>query len=107
MSVTKNFRSRRAAAKPLRERKVRKMKEHKPRKIDTFIDKYFSTVVYEYRGMTYEVEYANGMNCCCTPAYIQHRDAQAKIDASVENPKPNREAQPIDLDEIWKMLGWD
>ena len=83
------------------------MKEYKPRKINTFRDKYFSTVIYEYRGMTYEVEYANGINCCCTPAYIQHRDAQAKIDASIKKQKPEREAQPIDLNQIWEMLEWD
>ena len=87
--------------------KGKKMKEYKPMKIDTFRDKYFNTVIYEYRGMTYEVEYANGMNCCCTPAYIQHRDAQAKIDASIENQKPKQEAQPFDFDQIWEMLEWD
>lgn len=86
------------------------MAAEKAKKIETFRDKYFSTVVYEYRGHKYEVTYANGHNICCTPAYIQHRDAQAGIDKIVDNPQSIDEQHQISmdeqLDEIWEMMGW-
>lgn len=53
-------------------------------KKDTYYGKYSNTVVYEYRGRTYEVEYATCFTYCVTPAHIQHKDAQAKIDAIIE-----------------------
>lgn len=85
-------------------------KEYKPVKKEAFYDKYFTTIVYEYRGCTYEVEYANGHSVCCTPAWIQHRDKQAEIDDMIDNPKPiaEKDIQPIEeqMDEIWEMLGW-
>lgn len=83
----------------------------KPKKIEVHKDRYFSQVVYEYRGHRYEVEYANGWQICCTPAWIQHRDAQAKIDGLIDNPKPM--PQKVDktaaeqMDEIYDMLGWN
>jgi len=79
------------------------------KKIEKFVDKYFTVIVYEYRGCKYEVEYANGWQVCCTPAWIQHRDAQAKIDDEIDNIKPRLEGStgPTDMDEIWDMLGWD
>lgn len=77
------------------------------KKIETFRDKYFTTIIYEYRGSRYEVEYANGHQICCSPAWVQHRDAQAKIDEMLDNPKPiENNTEVIDLDEIWEMLGW-
>ena len=77
------------------------------KKIETFRDKYFTTIIYEYRGSRYEVEYANGHQICCSPAWVQHRDAQAKIDEMLDNPKPiENNTEVIDLDEIWGMLGW-
>ena len=80
------------------------------KKIETFRDKYFTTIVYEYRGCKYEVEYANGWQVCCTPAWIQHRDAQAEIDEMLDYPKPIVEVEhkPIQeqMDEIWEMMGW-
>ena len=79
-------------------------------KKEVFRDKYFTTIVYEYRGCTYEVTYANGWQVCCSPAWIQHRDAQAEIDEMLDNPKP---AMPVEhksieeqMDEIWKMMEW-
>ena len=86
------------------------MKNNKVKKIATYRDKYFTTVEYEYRGCTYEVEYANGWQVCCTPAWIQHRDEQAKIDEMIDNPKPvvNEETKSCEeqMDEIWEMMGW-
>lgn len=79
-------------------------------KKEVFKDKYFTVIVYEYRGCTYEVTYANGWQVCCTPAWIQHRDAQAEIDKMLDNPKPAKpvEHKPIEeqMDEIWEMMGW-
>lgn len=82
----------------------------KAKKVEAFYDKYFTTIVYEYRGCKYEVTYANGWQVCCTPAWIQHRDAQADIDKMLDNPKPikkseNKPAQEV-LDELWEMMGW-
>lgn len=79
-------------------------------KKEVFKDKYFTAIVYEYRGCTYEVTYANGWQVCCTPAWIQHRDAQAEIDKMLDNPNPAKpvEHKPIEeqMDEIWEMMGW-
>lgn len=77
----------------------------KAKKIETYRDKYFTTIVYEYRGNRYEVTYANGWQVCCTPAWIQHRDAQAKIDEMIDNPEKHK-SQKMDLDEIWELMGW-
>lgn len=66
----------------------------KAKKVETYRDKYFTQIVYEYRGVRYEVEYANGHNVCCTPAWIQHRDAQAEIDDMLDNPKPEMPSEP-------------
>ena len=47
-----------------------------------------------------------------TPAYIQHREAQTRIDEMLDNPKPVLDtASEIksfeeQLDEIWEMLEW-
>ena len=79
----------------------------KAKKLEVYRDKYFTCIVYEYRGHTYEVEYANGWQVCCTPAWIQHRDKQAEIDEMLDNPKPEI-VQDInqELDEIWNMFEW-
>lgn len=76
------------------------------KKIETRYGKYSNTVVYEYRGYTYEVEYPKDLSYCCSPAWIQHRDAQEKIDNMLDNPKVESKADPIDLDEIWNLMGW-
>lgn len=86
------------------------MKTNKTKKIETYKDKYFTTIVYEYRGCNYEVTYANGWQVCCTPAWVQHRDEQAKIDKMLDNPTliEGSQTQSFEeqLDEVWKMLGW-
>lgn len=81
----------------------------KAKKIETFYDKYSNTVVYEYRGCQYEVEYANSIHYCVSPAWVQHRDAQEKIDKALDNPNPKRECEQTfdeQLDEVWAMLEW-
>lgn len=45
-------------------------------------------------------------NYCCSPAWVQHRDAQEKIDQELDNHKDKGEAKPVDLDEIWNLMGW-
>ena len=75
----------------------------KAKKIETFRDKYFTTIVYEYRGVKYEVTYSNGWQVCCSPAWVQHRDAQAEIDKRLDSTKPQNE-NPINWDEIFEML---
>lgn len=80
------------------------MTANKAKKVETFYGKYCSTVVYEYRGCTYEVEYANGWNYCCTPASVQHRDAQEKIDNALDNRNAEGEAIPTDWDEVWNII---
>jgi hypothetical protein len=60
---------------------------------------------YEYRGHRYEVyeNRAKGNE----PLSWQHRNEQARIDSIIKAESNQRDAQPIDFDEIWQMLGWD
>ena len=86
------------------------MAGEKAKKIETFYGKHFTAIVYEYRGHEYEVTYPRGWMVCCTPAWVQHRDEQAKIDALIDNPPSEKKPMKSfdeQLDEIWNMLGWD
>lgn len=80
----------------------------KAKKIETFYDKWFNTVVYEYRGCKYEVTYANSYQCSCTPAWYQHKLAQKKIDNDLDNPKPieTKQVETVEesLDRFFKYL---
>lgn len=74
---------------------------------------YYWESEFKYRGQTYTVTYSSGFSAFKqTPAYIQHREAQARIDEMLDNPKPivkpMAEVEPFEnqLDEIWEMLGW-
>ena len=64
---------------------------------------------YEYRGYRYEVyeNRAKGNE----PLSWQHANEQARIDVLIERGEQmknqNQEAHPVDLDEIWDMLGWN
>ena len=73
----------------------------KAKKIATYRDKHFTTIEYEYRGRHYDVTYPNGWQVCCSPAWVQHRDAQAEIDKQLDN---LIESEPIDWDEIFDMI---
>jgi hypothetical protein len=63
----------------------------KANKLFTIYEKYSNTVVYEYRGKKYEVEYnnswiyGNGNN-----PKQQHIDAQAKIDEEIAREEANK-----------------
>lgn len=82
---------------------------NRAKKVATFRDKYFTSIEYEYRGHKYDVTYANDMSCCCTPAHIQHRDAQERIDKEID--LISKKTLSIDwkneIDDIWKMNEWD
>lgn len=61
------------------------------KKLFTIYEKYSNTVIYEYRGKKYEVEYnkswiyGNGDN-----PKQQHIDAQAKIDEEIAREEANK-----------------
>ena len=85
------------------------MKQYKAKKICTYGTPYYWESEFEYRGHNYTVTYSSGFTTFNqTPAYIQHREAQAKIDEMLDNPKQEikQETKPFDLDEIFEMLGW-
>lgn len=74
---------------------------------NVFRDKYYTQVEFEYRGNTYEVEYANSWLCCVAPAHIQHKDKQAAIDKAIDNPMENPGQDfSKELDKVWEMMGW-
>lgn len=82
----------------------------KAKKIRTYYDKYSNHVVYEYKGHEYEVEYSNCWTYCVTPAWIQHRDEQEKIDKAIEQELNEKDTEIIpfmeQLEEIYEMMGW-
>ena len=85
------------------------MLQHKAKKVCTMGTPYYWESEFEYRGQTYTVTYSSGFSAIKqTPAYIQHREAQKRIDEMLDNPKPIVEVEPFEkqLDQIWEMLGW-
>ena len=79
------------------------------KKVFTMYGKHANVVTYEYRGKQYDVEYANDWTYCVSPAKVQHEIAQEKIDKQIaeEEAQKDKEPHPVDLDEIWELLGWD
>lgn len=85
--------------------------KNKATKICTLRNEYYSTVIYEYRGHEYEVEYSNSwLVFKKKPAYLQHKEAQARIDQLIEKPSEKENDAHYDFDkefdEIWELLGW-
>lgn len=76
----------------------------KAKKIATFREQYFTTIEYEYRGHKYDVTYSNSWQACASPAWVQHRDEQAKIDKLIEMEENPKMQEPIDWDDIFKMI---
>jgi len=81
----------------------------KAKKVMTIYGKHSNVVQYEYRGKTYDVEYAtdwtygNGGN-----PKLQHQEAQAKIDREIEEErKPKKEIRYEDTAEYGFNLFWD
>ena len=66
------------------------MSRLKAKAIEKYHSKYSTYIIYEYKGHKYEVEYANDMSYCVTPAHIQHQDAQEKIDKKIEQEKAQK-----------------
>lgn len=79
----------------------------KAKKLSTIYGKHSNIVTYEYRGMQYDVEYANDWTYCITSPKVQHEDAQARIDETLDNPKPQREYRYEDTAEYGFKLFWD
>ena len=75
----------------------------------TYIGKWYHKehvfLQYEYRGHKYEVveNRAKGNE----PLSWQHKNEQARIDRLIEMEKQPSGGKPIDIDEIWKLLGWE
>ena len=89
------------------------MTQPKAKRVYTMGTPYYWESEFEYRGQTYTVTYSSGFSAFKQiPAYIQHREAQARIDKMLDNPKPVlepvSEIKPFNeqLDEIWEVLGW-
>ena len=80
----------------------------KAKKVFTMYGKHSNIVTYEYKGMQYDVEYATDYTYCVTPAHIQHRNAQAKIDKMIEQAgKPKKEHKYEDTADYAFGLFWD
>ena len=78
------------------------------KKLFTMYGKHSNIVTYEYKGKQYDVEYATDYTYCVTPAHIQHKDAQAKIDKIIEQEsKPEQPKEEFDINAIYSLLGWD
>ena len=70
-------------------------------------EKYFSTVEYEYRGSKYEVTYANGWTVCVTPAWVQHKEAQERIDQIIDGKEEEKhctENAQVGFDKLWDYI---
>ena len=79
----------------------------KAKKLFTEYGKHSNIVTYEYRGRTYDVEYAKDWMYCATPAHIQHKDKQDQIDAEIEAESKPHNGNPVDWNEIFELLGWE
>lgn len=76
------------------------------KKVFTMYGKHSNVVTYEYRGREYDVEYPTNWTYCVTSPKVQHMDAQAKIDAELDNPVPEADGEAFNLDEVWELMGW-
>ncbi len=79
----------------------------KAKKLFTMYGKHSNTVTYEYRGKQYDVEYANDYTYCVTPAKVQHKDAQERIDRIIEQESNEQGKEAFNADEVFAILGWD
>lgn len=79
----------------------------KAKKLFVMYGKHSNIVTYEYKGKQYDVEYAKDPTYCVTPACVQHRDAQAKIDKMISQADNEIEKEEFNADEVFAILGWD
>ena len=74
------------------------------KKLFTTYGKHSTIITYEYRGERYDVEYARDWSYCVPSARVQHKDAQARIDALIEERNKPQTGNGTDWDEVWKLL---
>ena len=70
-----------------------------------FLFKHDGILWYEYRGHEYLVN-----TKLWTSTAAQHKYEQKCIDAEIEREekaKMHNTGKPVDLDEIWDLMGWD
>lgn len=79
----------------------------KAKKVFTMYGKHSNIVTYEYRGMQYDVEYANDYTYCVTSPKVQHKDAQEKIDKMIEQANKPKEHKYEDTAEYGLKMFWD
>lgn len=79
------------------------------KKLFTTYGKSSNTVTYEYRGKTYDVEYANDWTYCVSSPRTQHELGQHKIDEEIEREKAESEKphRYEDTAEYGFNLLWD
>lgn len=74
--------------------------------VDTSFSQYIVNLEYEYRGHRYTV-YEN-KNKGSEPLSWQHANEQGRIDRLIDlEAKAPTNSEPLNLDEIWNMMGWD
>lgn len=83
------------------------MVKARPTGFKTYNGRYSTFVEYEYRGMTYEVEYANDMSYWVTSPKVQHENAQAEIDKALDSPKSETPPKYEDTAEYGLDLFWE
>ena len=82
----------------------------KAKKVFTMYGKHSNTVTYEYKGIQYDVEYATDWTYCVTPASVQHKDAQEKIDRMIEQAdrhETSGNTECFDIDDVFNLMGWN
>ena len=83
------------------------MVKAKPTGFKIYNGRYSTFVEYEYRGMNYEVEYANDMSYCVTSPRVQHENAQAEIDKVLGSPTTVKPHKYEDTAEYGFNLFWE
>lgn len=86
------------------------MDKEKAIKLFSTGNKYYFETHFEYRGHEYIVEYSSGYTTFSQkPAWLQHKEAQERIDRIVDNPTTPEPiaAGTFNSDDIYKLYGWD
>lgn len=76
--------------------------------VDTSFGQYIVNLEYEYRGHRYTV-YENRRKGS-EPLAWQHANEQGRIDAMIETEEKqtaSSNSEPVDLNEIWNLIGWN
>lgn len=76
--------------------------------VDTSFGQYIVNLEYEYQGHRYTV-YENRRKGS-EPLAWQHANEQGRIDAMIETEEKqtaSSNGEPVDLNEIWNLIGWN